>query len=310
MRTMNTITNPDNKSTVLGSALWGWAVDRKEAFAMMDRYAERGGRIIDCASNYPINRQPKDYGIAEQWIYEWLRENASEQTKVWMKVGAIDNLGSPANDLSASRLEQLLEHYRNRFDASLGIFAIHWDDRDRREEIDDSLAVISDALAAGIGIGFSGLKHPALYAGLRPGLAGDWWIQVKENIASSQARKKYFYHFPKARYFAYGINMGGVKLEPAAPESSTALRGVVPPSELVDALEAFLNSDHGLKPKPQNLNELALARTYLDPGLSGVILGPRNVRQLDASLEYWHRLRQESQPGMYEAIAQLSASLA
>jgi len=143
----------------------------------------------------------------------------------------------------------------------------------------------------GFAIGLSGIKHPELYYKANPALADRWVIQVKENFVTSRARKSYQRWFPNAKYLAYGINLGGLKTEPAATDSSIELRQINIPLSTSEKLVGILNSSHNFEPRPASLNELALAAAYVNPALSGVIIGPRNLNQLESTLEYWRKLK-------------------
>lgn len=286
--------SPANKSLILGTALWGWGVDRTGAHAMLDQFVEGGGCIVDTATNYPINKRPDDYGLALAWLGEWLAVNQPAGVTVLAKLGGIDNLGGSEPDLTPAAVGQAEAVLRDALGIYLGAIAIHWDNRGAAPGDRDAVAATLECFAAyrasGLSIGFSGVKHPGLYQELAPVLADAWWIQVKENAQSNAARQQYQQLFPSAHFLAYGINMGGVKLQQATPQSSVALRGIAPPAGLTERLAAFLDAEHGFTPRPGSLNELALLTTYLNPGLSGVIIGPRNLDQLCTTQQYWQQL--------------------
>jgi aryl-alcohol dehydrogenase-like predicted oxidoreductase len=288
---------PTAKSLILGTALWGWGVDRVGAHAMLDQFAADGGRIVDAATNYPINKQIDDNGLSLAWLGEWLAVNKPTDMTVLAKFGGIDNLGTAEPDLTPPAIDRAESLLRDVLGGHLGAMAIHWDNRgaapEDREAIAATLQAMARLHAGGLAIGFSGVKYPALYQALAPGLARSWWIQVKENSLSQAARLSYQQLFPHAHFIAYGINMGGVKLQPASPGSSVALRGITVPADLTDRLAAFLASDHGLSPRPSSLNELALLTTFLNPALSGVIVGPSSVVQLRSTQRFWHLLATE-----------------
>lgn len=291
-----TAINPDNKVLLLGTALWGWGVGRPEAQAMLSRYAERGGVLVDTAANYPINQRPQDFGLANRWVAEWLAQGNAPALKILGKIGATDNMGGPDPDLSIAAVKRAAQHYQQMFDSALEVLAVHWDNRGDApgdlEAISETLGLLHEFNQQGLAVGFSGVRHPELYRQLAPALADQWWIQVKENAQTRAARAAYQGHFPKARYLAYGINMGGLKATPAQADSSMALRGLTRPNALATKLSEFLQSDHGIVPAPQNFNELALLASYTNPALSGIIIGPRTLKQLDSTLDYWQSLQQ------------------
>lgn len=285
----------DQKTLVLGTALWGWGVDRSTAYQMLERFLSLGYRIVDTATNYPINKRPEDFGLAVNWIADWIASNGTDELSLLVKVGATENMGGSSADLGAVRILNSEAFLRNRFGAALAAVAVHWDNRGDDES--DLIAETTDAMAklqaSGLSIGFSGVRHPGLYLKAAPALSDKWWIQVKENAMSSTARLECQKYFPKARYLAYGINMGGIKSEPYRENGSLALRGIKYPNSLVVQLSESITSNHELEPPPKNLNELALSHSYRNPALSGVIVGPRNMEQLDGTICFWDRLKEE-----------------
>lgn len=279
-------------SAILGTALWGWKVSKSDAFSLLDLFANKGGRIVDTASNYPINKSPEDMGLAVKWIGEWLQSNPSADIGVWLKMGATDNLGGALPNLSYDYLTSVFEASQLDLDGRIQIAGIHWDNRtaENAEEIAETICFFKDRRREGLHVALSGVKSPAEYHRLWPEEAERWFIQVKDNALTSDARKHYSNIFPRANYYAYGVNMGGVKNSgPIEAGSSLALRGLSH-NEVVDSIEAFLQDATGVTPEPRSFNDVALMRVFLINQLSGVILGPSNTAQLDDSLSFISRL--------------------
>lgn len=298
---MSVITPPAQKTLILGTALWGWGITRTDAFQLLDRFAALGGTTLDTAINYPINQRKEDFGLALSWAADWIATNGSDALSVLLKLGAIDNMGSSNTNLRSTYLRETVAVLQQDFCSALSVLAIHWDNRGDatgdEEAIADTLQAMTEFHQAGLGIGFSGIKHPELYRKLAPDLVPYWWIQVKENALTHTAREHYSSAFPQARYIAYGINMGGLKSESCDKKSddrsSVTLRGLHHPHRLAEQLTQFIHSAHGLTPAPSNFNELALLMAYFNPSLSGIIIGPRNLTQLNSSMNYWQRLQSE-----------------
>lgn len=298
--------SPDRKILVLGTALWGWGVDRPAAYHILERFLSLGGRFVDTATNYPINKRSEDFGLAAKWIAEWIELNDAKPLSVFVKVGARDNMGSSSINLTAENILKSMDFFRNSYGEALSAIAIHWDNRGDDEYDQDLIAetveIMNRIHSTGLQIGFSGVRRPDLYLNALPCLSDKWWIQVKENVMSCAARMEYEKFFPKARYLAYGINMGGLKSESHSENSSLALRGIKCPCNLVEHLTEFITFDHGLQPSPQNLNELALLIAYFNSALSGVVIGPRSVEQLENTMRFWGRLKTESSPTMINQV--------
>lgn len=279
-------------SLVLGTALWGWRVTKEDAFSLLDSYVSLGGRLIDTAANYPINKLAKDMGLAAKWIGEWLSMNPSADIEVWYKMGAIDNLGSNNTDLSSTHLQDDFELSQHLMHGKIGVVGIHWDNRSDRNlsSIDETLEFFRAKSNDGLEVALSGIKNPKLYCDLWPEMVADWLIQVKDNALTSGARANYSKYFPRAKYYAYGINMGGVKSS-AAPTSGSSLelRGLSPHS-IVNSIEAFLSKENSISPSLKSLNDFALMRSFLIPQIYGVVLGPSSVKQLKQSFLFWREL--------------------
>jgi aryl-alcohol dehydrogenase-like predicted oxidoreductase len=290
--------SPNQKALVLGTALWGWGINRRNAYQLLERFLRNGGSMVDTATNYPINKRDKDFGLAIRWIADWIELNNDSKLSLIVKIGSIDNMGSQNVDLRPESIIKSANNLRDLFAEALYCISVHWDDRDGGEvqmrSIDQTVKAMADLEKSGLAVGMSGIRHPDLYYKAAPALANKWIIQVKENFITSQARESYQPFFPDAAYLAYGINLGGIKTGSLKQDSSIRLRKINIPDLLVEKLSAVLDSDHDFVPRPTSLNELALAKAYANPALSGVIIGPRNVEQLDNAMQYWDRLKQQA----------------
>lgn len=287
-------TSRSKKKLILGTALWGWGITRPEAFKILERHFENDEIIVDTATNYPINKNPKDFGLAIRWLSEWTSAHPNEQFSLIAKIGSTNNMGGPESDLSHKNIIETTNRLRDSFGESLSCVSIHWDDRfgeaPKKHAIVQTVEAMTIVRDSGLEIGLSGIKAPEHYYLSNPELANEWIIQVKENFLTHNARSEYEKYFPKARYFAYGINMGGVKLECSSDNCSVSLRGIKVTSSLVQKMQEIIDSNHGIEPRPTNLNQLSLAFAHSNDSLSGVIIGPRNVLQLEETIQYWASL--------------------
>jgi aryl-alcohol dehydrogenase-like predicted oxidoreductase len=305
---------PDNKKLVLGTALWGWGIERREAYELLEHFLQSGGSIVDTATNYPINKHKEDFGLAVSWIADWVQQHGDTGLALTVKIGSRDNMGSPDVNLTPDHIERAADTLKSQFGDALSCISIHWDNRADDEHQLAAIAQTVDAMSklekAGFSIGLSGIKHPELYFKAAPTLAEKWIIQVKENFMTRAAREAYQTWFPKAKYLAYGINLGGLKIEAPKTNSSIELRQINIPQSLTERLGHFLNSDHGFVPRPMTLNELAMAASYVNPSLSGVVIGPRNIEQLENTLAYWKSLEEyANKPKGLQVFNQLSKDL-
>ncbi len=216
-----------NKKLILGSAQWGWTVGKQEAFRLLDRWLEAGFRDIDCATNYPINRNPAHFRAAERILLEYAQAQGLRDLRITMKIGSLDNMRSPEVNLAPSFILMMGEEYHRVFDGNLYCVMLHWDNRDSETGIRDSLEALS-SLQAGAGIqpGLSGIAYPELYARANADYRMTFDIQLKHNILQSDfgRYRPLMESQPSGhRFFAYGINAGGIKLEERYETGSTFL---------------------------------------------------------------------------------------
>ena len=301
---------PSRKHLILGTALWGWGVARNEAYSLLEYHLENGGALVDTATNYPINKCKEDFGLAIKWLHAWKVANPDAEFSLIVKTGSQNNLGGSAVDLTPDNIIDTTNRMRDLFADTLSCISVHWDNRGDIPSDQNAIKETVDTMAriheTGLDIGLSGIKHPKLYLQSNPSIANNWMIQVKENFLTKSARLSYEKFFPSAKYYAYGVNMGGVKAEPSKSDSSLRLRGIKTEASTIERIESFLGLDHRIKPEPTNLNELALAFAYHNPSLAGVIVGPRNVTQLQTSQDYWSQLNQsETSSKGFSRLAEL-----
>lgn len=298
-----------SKQVLLGTALWGWGVEKKEAFVLLDTFVQAGGDLVDVATNYPINAQAEDYGLAVRWLCEWLQNNSQSALRVLVKVGSVNNTGGADSDLTPSKMRRTIAELREALGGNLFNVSVHWDNRggEANEEVavEQTVRLLQAWHKEGYSVGLSGIKYPELYAQFAPELCSKWWIQVKENISTDVARVHYRRHFPNAKYVAYGINLGGLKEQPPQAGDSYQLRNLEYPIELVEQLRVFIHSRADFNPLASNFYELALLLAYCNPNLYGVIVGARNAKQLMNSLAYWQALlisEKENELPRYDAL--------
>jgi aryl-alcohol dehydrogenase-like predicted oxidoreductase len=94
---------------VLGGNVFDWTVKGDEAFAILDRFAEAGGTMIDTAEVYSAWVPGHKGGESESLIGEWLRRSGRRgQMLIATKVGFTDGLKpeaiAKAADASLARL--------------------------------------------------------------------------------------------------------------------------------------------------------------------------------------------------------------
>lgn len=296
---------------ILGTAMWGWTTPQERCFQLLDAYYAAGGREIDGATNYPINKDPADFRKAEQILREWIKANKVSDLEIMIKVGSVNNMRTPEHNLSKSFLLFCLDEYRSLFGTNLDTFMIHWDNRDDAAAIADSLEALAIARQEGFRIGLSGIRHPEHYqALLKESDRSVCRIQMKHNILYSDYDRYHAFH-GHPRFIAYGINAGGLKLTPAAYREDSSLRarggeldevpGIVP--RIVSFLDG-LQAQQELTP-PTTLNHLGMVYALGHPDIAQVLVGPSRLEQLQDSIQWARRLAAEDYQEVYQGLLQV-----
>lgn len=309
-----------NKSLILGTAQWGWTVSEKEAFQILDAWLSTGHKQIDCATNYPINRNPADFRAAEKILQEYIKAHGLHDLQITMKIGSLDNQRSPEVNLSPSFLQMMTEEYFRIFDSNLEVIMFHWDNREQRNEISESLVALKRMeKALGIRSGLSGIAHPDAYAEINATLGLSFDIQLKHNILQSDLSRYAPLQSPVSaepptapphRFFAYGINASGLKLEPPYPAESTYLvRGgqpenAAPVLEKINRLLPEWNTAF-VRPPVKTLNHIGLIFAGLEPALDGILLGVSSLAQLRESLDFWRNFEVFDYSDVFSALKKI-----
>ncbi|MEM1220324.1 MAG: aldo/keto reductase, partial [Bacteroidota bacterium] len=284
----------------LGTAMWGWTVPKEHCFQLLDAYYERGGRRVDTATNYPINKKAEDFRKAETWLAEWIRTRRVDDLQVLIKVGSIDNLGGPENRLLPSFLLMALDHYRGLFGDNLRTFSLHWDNREDQAAIAKTVDVLLRAEQQGLETGLSGIKHPTGYVACLDSFKVKPWLQVKHHIFQS-GLDYYQDLLSRCRPIAYGLTAGGIKRNGQyKADSSLQARGAIPTQgrQQKEALEDLFQS---FSQEIPSVHHLGLMHAWFNTTIQGVLLGPSRVSQLQTSLQFLQRLNSDSS---YQSVAQ------
>lgn len=293
------MTRSSNKSLVLGTAQWGWTVDRKTAFSQLDAWLAAGYNCLDLATNYPINKNPNDFRKSEKIVQEYIQAHGLTNLDISLKIGSQDNMRSPEINLESSFILMMAMEYRRLFSENLKSIMIHWDNREDEVAITKSLeALASLQESEDIRPGLSGIRHPEIYAEANQKFNLTFDIQFKHNIIQSDLQR-YSAFFPKTqdestqhRFFAYGLNAGGLKLEGPYPAGSTFLARAGDPNKVEPWLRQIRESlpkwnTAFVRPPIHTMNHIGLIHAGLNPTITGLILGFSSVAQLQGTLDFW-----------------------
>lgn len=117
---------------VLGGNVFGWTVDEKQGFDILDAYVEAGFTAIDTAEGYPNWVPGNPPGMSETIIGKWLKARGNrDAVHIITKV----NSGKVKNGLSADNIKTSIEASLKRLQTDyVDLYFSHWPDPDASYE--------------------------------------------------------------------------------------------------------------------------------------------------------------------------------
>ncbi|MEI9850967.1 MAG: aldo/keto reductase [Sphingomonas sp.] len=173
---------------VLGGNVFGWTADRAASFAILDRFAERGGTLIDTADVYSAWIPGHKGGESETVIGEWLKASGKAgKVAVATKVGFLP--GEGGTGLQPGRIAAACDASLARLGVErIDLYFAHTDDRTVPQE--DVLGAFQRLIDAGKirNIGASNFHAARLKSALdlatRTGLPHYRVLQPEYNLVS------------------------------------------------------------------------------------------------------------------------------
>lgn len=110
----------------LGGNVFGWTADEGASFAVLDKFYEAGGRMIDSAQGYSVWAPGHVGGESEAMIGKWLdARGVRADMLIATKVGMMGQPGDLAPAKVAEELEKSLERLRSDY---VDLYYAHRDD--------------------------------------------------------------------------------------------------------------------------------------------------------------------------------------
>ncbi|MBT2133789.1 aldo/keto reductase [Croceibacterium sp. LX-88] len=127
---------------VLGGNVFGWTSDEATSFAVLDRFYEAGGRMVDTAQGYSVWAPGHVGGESEAVIGNWLKSRGvRSEMRIATKTGMFGKPGDLAPDKVADELQKSLERLQTDY---VDLYYAH---RDESETPQEQVAAGFDALA-------------------------------------------------------------------------------------------------------------------------------------------------------------------
>ncbi len=134
---------------VLGGNVFGWTIDERRSFELLDAFVDHGFNAIDTADVYAAWAPGNKGGESETVIGRWLAANPAKRDKVvvFTKVGS-DMGGPERKGLSARWISQAVEDSLRRLQLDrIDLYFSHWPDAETSQE--ETLAAYDSLLKAG-----------------------------------------------------------------------------------------------------------------------------------------------------------------
>lgn len=273
------------KELCLGTAMWGWSVNKDAVFTILDCFYENGGRYVDSAYNYPINGISVDFQKSSLLLSEWIKTHGIRDLKVTFKVGSTSNNNSPEINLLPDYLYSQIDWAKVYFGDNLNCIMLHWDNRFELNLIRNTLDILDVLYDSGMEFGVSGIKHPEIYKRL---LAKKKFhglnIQVKHNFLHNGLNHYRELICNASKFWAYGIAVSGLKLSDKdyCKDSYVSLvreagyHNKMLSSHLKTSLSKVVANNLNVK----NLYHIAISYVEQDKNLHGYLVAPSSLPQM------------------------------
>jgi len=287
-------------------AFFGKGETKDEAFGMMDAAWEAGIRTFDTADAYGGGR-------SESWIGDWLRARPDARDWIVLSTKTFNPMDEGADHgLAPARVKRQLESSLQRLGVErVDMYLTHaWDDD---VPIAETAGALDELVAAGkVGAyGLSNVGGAQLRDALAAGVFG--WVQNSYSLLDREAEREVLplcaergLGFTPFSPLAGGWLTGKYRRGEEAPAESRMTTRPEPYEHLKD--DAVYRGLDGLAAAAaeRGVSSAALAIAWLlaDPGVTGVVVGPRRPDQLEPPLA---ALALELDPSERDALTGLFA---
>ena len=276
----------------LGGNVFGWTADEDASFAVLDRFYEAGGRMVDTAQGYSVWVPGHEGGESEAVIGKWLESRGvRSEMKIATKTGMMGSPGDLAPQRVAEALDKSLARLRSDY---IDLYYAH---RDEEQTPLDEIAAGFDALVKAGKVrelGASNFSASRLSAALSAAETGGFTsysvLQNEYNLVNRDQYEGEVQALCVARgivclpYFglASGFLTGKYRSEADFAQSA---RGGGMNRFFEKGLPILAVMDEIAAETGASLPAIALAWLNAQPGIAAPIASARVPEQLDALLE-------------------------
>jgi len=117
---------------VLGGNVFGWTVDEKQGFDILDAYVDAGFTAIDTAEGYPNWVPGNPPGMSETIIGKWLKARGNrDKVHIFTKVNSANQPGGLGAEAIRTAIEDSLKRLQTDY---VDLYFSHWPDKDTEHE--------------------------------------------------------------------------------------------------------------------------------------------------------------------------------
>ncbi|WP_036507770.1 aldo/keto reductase [Nocardioides sp. URHA0020] len=147
---------------VLGTMYFGTRTDQTTSYALLDRYVEAGGRVLDTANCYSFWSSPTGHGgQSEELIGRWLAANPGlrDELVIATKVGVEPTDDGHEEGLSAAVIER--EHARSLERLGIDTIDLYWaHGEDRSTDLEETVGAFGALVDRGVVRRLGVSNHP------------------------------------------------------------------------------------------------------------------------------------------------------
>ena len=129
----------------LGGNTFGWTASAEESFAVLDKFVEAGGNIVDSADMYSVWKPGNTGGESETILGEWMKKRGNRsRMMIATKVGMF----SARSGLSAANIKVAAEESLQRLQSDyIDLYYAHTDDP--KTPLEETLQAFNELVKAG-----------------------------------------------------------------------------------------------------------------------------------------------------------------
>jgi aryl-alcohol dehydrogenase-like predicted oxidoreductase len=288
-------TDLDTPPMVFGGNVFGWTADRETSFALLDRFVEAGGTLVDTADAYSAWVPGHRGGESETLIGEWLKQSG-KRIGIATKVGMLP--GEGGDKLAPARIAAACDASLKRLGLdTIDLYYAHRDDESVPQE--DVLAAFQKLIDAGkvrhiAASNFSALRlKSALDIATREGLPHYRALQPEYNLVS---RHKFegelqdlcvTHNLGVLPYFGLASGFLTGKYRTEADLGQSVRGGAMKELLAGKGLAVLAAMDRVAEETGATLSQIALAWLAAQPGVTAPIASATSVAQLDELIAGW-----------------------